>query len=246
MSVVTNAGSSSGNSTGGSGDGGGRGGGHGKAAQPPPAIAVQHCAVEPLGSNMIGMRALIEALGIDAAEDLAPSTPRPGLALDAQLRCELGLGRRSGAGSSNGGEPAGLESIDLDLHQYSWGEGLIAPSMALATPITVPHGSGEFVLVAAPSAASPVLFGAMITGEVFDRVVVTVSRATPGACDVDFLRIELSAAMVCGFHEFGVGTASILETTTLTYAQLRYVYYPQNADGSYGVPAMGRWSRRPS
>ncbi|WP_157749526.1 type VI secretion system tube protein Hcp [Jatrophihabitans sp. GAS493] len=213
-------------------------------------MANQRGEIETLRSNLIGMRALAEALGIDApaaaGEPVPPSRHRSQL-VDPQLRCELRLsdGRAVAAGGPSADVSDAL-CVDLDLHQYSWGDGLIAPSTALATPITVPRGTGEFILVATPSPASPVLFGAMITGEVFDRVLITVSRATPAGSDVDFLCVELSDAMVCGFREFGVGTAAILETITLTYTQLRYVYYPQNTDGSYGVPAMGRWSRKTS
>jgi type VI protein secretion system component Hcp len=179
------------------------------------------------GTGVIGIAAIAAEMGIDTSyslpllRGLITRQVRGSDCLRLEVESESGPNRQT-------------STSVIEVLNFSWGRASV--------------GTESLVVVAKPSALSTTLFAAMVNGHPVRRLRLVGTRLGPGGQNTEYLQVDVRDGMVCEFLEqtdqSNIALESwrdaVLETITFSYAELRYRYYPQHSDGSYGTPSVGR------
>jgi type VI secretion system secreted protein Hcp len=90
---------------------------------------------------------------------------------------------------------------------------------------------GPVVVTKQVDKSSPNLFASLCNGQSF-KATITVRKA--GGEPVDYLKIELKNCMVTNYHLDVHDNSLPVESVSLTYGQIQYSYWTQDAKGSLG------------
>jgi type VI secretion system secreted protein Hcp len=98
----------------------------------------------------------------------------------------------------------------------------------------------DFTFIHYVDKASPALFKALVSGEHFTRVKLTVRQA--GEHRYTPIKIVMASVIVTSLNTGGsAGDEKLTETVTLNFQQISYTYRKQKPDGSSGSPITECW-----
>jgi len=129
--------------------------------------------------------------------------------------------------------------------------GILSFSLGASNPSSIAAGGGggagkasisAFNLTKKSDLASPVLFQKCCAGQHFDKVVVTLNKAT-GKGPLDFLVYEFSQVFVDNIQWSGAsgGNDTPVESVSLSFGKMSVTYNGQKPDGSKGDTKVGQW-----
>ena len=144
----------------------------------------------------------------------------------------------------------GIKGESTDKDHKDW-ISLISFSHSISQATSIPSGGGaagkvthlEIVITKRVDIASPKLYEACATGKHFPNAVIDVSRSAVAA-PVKYLVIRMQDVIISGVASSGAsGNDFPVETVSLNYGSIQWVYTPQNPDGSAGTDVIGTWGR---
>lgn len=135
---------------------------------------------------------------------------------------------------------------EIQLQSWSWGE--------------EQHGTGafgggsgagkvkmhDFAFTMSTNKASPKLFLACAQGEHIKKAVLTCRKA--GKEQQEYLKVNFNEVLISSYHTGGsaAGTELPVDSVTLNFSKIEFVYQPQKADGSLGGAIMALYDLKRS
>lgn len=146
----------------------------------------------------------------------------------------------------------GIKGESTDKDHKDWISVIsFSHSISQVTSVPSPSGGGaagkvthqEIVVTKHVDIASPKLYEACATGKHFPNAVIDVSRSA-GATPAKYLVIRMQDVIISGVASSGASGNDVpIETVSLNYGSIQWVYTPQNPDGSTGTDVIGTWGR---
>lgn len=90
--------------------------------------------------------------------------------------------------------------------------------------------------------ASPVLAKKAAQGVHFASVVLTARKSGEG--QKDFLKVKLSEVFVTSVSPSGSSAGEIMETVSMSYAEIEFAYKPQDTKGGLGGEVKFAWNNK--
>jgi type VI secretion system secreted protein Hcp len=130
---------------------------------------------------------------------------------------------------------------EIELASFSWGVNQQGSTSAGGGGGAGKATFQDLHVVMNVNQASPQLFLACAEGRHLKTAVLTCRRGG-GRDRREFLRVTLSDVLVSSYQTSGQAEDGVpVDQVTFKYAQVKFEYWPQKADGSLGAPVTSGW-----
>jgi type VI secretion system secreted protein Hcp len=132
------------------------------------------------------------------------------------------------------------ESIDenhmnwIDIEAFNWSE---AASVMMAGRSAGMVNMKNFVFVTQTSAASPKLFLAVATGQIFQHAKLECWTWAGGERQIEFLEFRFDNVVITSYNIAGGAPQDRpLDQFSISFGKITMTYWPTNLDGTQGAP----------
>ena len=130
----------------------------------------------------------------------------------------------------------------IEIKEFSWGLTNSAAALFVGAP-TVKPSLQDFHFAADTSKASPKLFQACATGQLFPSALLVAVRTPVEGDQQEFMKLTLKGPMISSYQTGNQAQDDApTDTFSLNYTAIEFVYKPQNSDGSLGDGVVGIYS----